>query len=50
MKSPRPEITMPGMSMPPSDRAFLICAGMTMLQTTTAKIPTGMLTKKIHDQ
>ena len=40
---------MPGMSMPPS----LACGrlrGMTTAQATTAAIPMGMLTKKIHDQ
>ena len=50
MNSPRPEMTMPGMSMPPGDGASAERLGRTMPQTTTAKMPTGMLTKKIQDQ
>ncbi len=48
-KRPTPETSMPGMSRPPS----LACGrlrGMTKAQATTAAIPMGMLTKKIHDQ
>ena len=40
---------MPGMSRPPS-AGVLAVPGMTMPQATSAKMPTGTLTKKIQDQ
>ena len=50
MNRPAAEMTMPGMSTPLSDRAFLTEAGRTMPQTTSAAMPIGTLTKKIQDQ
>ncbi len=49
-KRPTPEMSMPGMSMPPSTRSFLVPRGITRAHTIRAKIPTGTLTKKIQDQ
>ena len=41
---------MPGMSMPPSAFSLRSPRGMIRAQTTTATMPIGTLTKKIHDQ
>ena len=47
---PAPEMTMPGMSMPPSALSLRSPAGMMRAQAMTATTPIGTLTKKIHDQ
>ncbi len=49
-KRPAPEMTMPGMSMPPSAFSLRSPRGMIDAQATMAMTPMGTLTKKIHDQ